>query len=60
MVEPLGIEPSYSVLQTDASTMTARAPLWWVGEDSNFRCPKTADLQSAAIATMRPTHNDCI
>lgn len=26
MVVPLGVEPSYSVLQTDASTVVARAP----------------------------------
>ena len=29
---------------------------WWAGLDSNQRIPKEADLQSAAIAAMRPTH----
>lgn len=28
----------------------------WAGLDSNQRRPKSADLQSAAIATMRPAH----
>lgn len=27
LVAPLGVEPSYSVLQTDASTVVARVPL---------------------------------
>ena len=30
--------------------------LWWAGLDSNQRSREAADLQSAAIATMRPTH----
>ena len=29
---------------------------WWAELDSNQRSREAADLQSAAIATMRPTH----
>ena len=30
--------------------------VWWAGLDSNQRIPKEGDLQSPAIAAMRPTH----
>lgn len=30
--------------------------VWWAGLDSNQRIPKEEDLQSSAIAAMRPTH----
>ena len=29
---------------------------WWEVVDSNYRNPKVADLQSAAIAAMRTSH----
>lgn len=29
---------------------------WWGGMDLNHRIPKEADLQSAALTTMRPPH----
>ena len=94
LVEGVGVEPTYPVLQTGASTVTANLPLkifffmsrrnirnylhivnrfiryllkylidfltlckkWWKGLDSNQRTPKRGDLQSPAIATMRPFH----
>ena len=31
-------------------------PKWWKGLDSNQRTPKRGDLQSPAIAAMRPFH----
>ena len=33
------------------------ANLKWAGPDSNWRRPRPTDLQSAAIAAMRPAHN---
>ena len=58
-----GFEPTYREGQyelfVDAGRFYRPLPLhWhivWAGEDSNLRTPKGADLQSAAIATMRPT-----
>lgn len=42
MVEPLGIEPSFSVLQTDVSTSFTKVPLKMVGRDG-FEPPMSED-----------------
>lgn len=54
-----GFEPSVQLMHTTLAgwhlkpTRTRKHK--WAGPDSNWRRPRSADLQSAAIATMRPT-----
>ena len=50
---------SYAHLLSGEAPLTTRTrKRKWAGLDSNQRRPKPTDLQSAALAAVRPAHND--